>query len=77
MYRQHFELLLPDGNGMYRTLVGSTLSVITLTMIIVYASFKISDLAEKSNYKVMTRELLEYYDLTESFGPDDGFMIAA
>ena len=42
IYRQPFRLLLPDKNGMYRTLLGSILSVITLVLMITYASFKAS-----------------------------------
>ena len=40
IYRMPFRLLLPDDNGMYRTFLGTVLSVLTLIMVITYGGFK-------------------------------------
>lgn len=77
IYRQPFRLLLPDGNGMYRTFLGSLLSIITLVLIITYGSFKASELFSKQDYQVQKRELLDFYEEKEAFGADDGFAVAA
>ena len=52
MYRRPILLLLPDGHGMYRTLLGSLLSLLTLAVVITYGVYKTSDLIEKKDYKV-------------------------
>ena len=44
IYRQPFRLLLPDDMGMYRTFLGTILSLMTLVLPIVYAGFKMSAL---------------------------------
>ena len=76
MYRRPFLLLLPDENDMYRTLLGSVLSILTLTLVLTYAGFKTTDLVSMRNYRVQTQELHDFYDKKEGFGFDDGFMIA-
>ena len=54
-------MLLPDGNGMYRSYCGSTLSILTLIMLITFGSLKASELFSRQDYKVQTREQLEFY----------------
>ena len=60
IYRMPFRLLLPDENGMYRTFLGSVLSILTLVMIITFGGFKTSQLVGMLDYKVQTHEMLEY-----------------
>lgn len=62
---------------MYRTFLGSVLSIFTVVVVITYGGFKTSQLVGMLDYKVQTRELLEYYDDDEIFGAKDGFAIAA
>lgn len=77
IYRQPFRLLLPDEKGMYRTFLGSMLSILTIVTVGVFGVFKIYDLVNMTDYKVQTRELFSYYDQTEKFDAGDGFMVAA
>ena len=62
---------------MYRSYCGATLSILTLVTIITFGSLKASELFSMQDYKVQTREQLEYYRSDEAFGTRDGFMIAA
>lgn len=77
IYRMPFRLLLPDENGMYRTFLGTVLSILTLVMIITFGGFKTSQLVGMLDYKVQTHEMLEYFEATDKFGYQDGFSIAA
>ena len=61
---------------MYRTLLGSALSVITLALMITYASFKASELLGMHEYTVQTKEMLELYEVEQKFGASDGFIVA-
>lgn len=58
-------------------MLGSMLSILTLCVVIVYGGFKTSDLFNKRDYKIRQNNLHDYFDESESFGPKDGFMIAA
>ena len=53
---------------MYRTMLGSILSVITLVLMITYASFKASELLGMNEYTVQTKKMLELYEVEEKFG---------
>ena len=76
IYRQPFRLLLPDGNGMYRSLMGSIMSVITLALIITYGCFEASEVFGDRNYRVQTYDVTRFYSLDQGFGASDGFIIA-
>ena len=52
IYRLPFRLLLPDENGMYRTFLGSMLSLLTIVTVIIYGAYKTNDLVRKRDYKV-------------------------
>ena len=52
IYRQPFRLLLPDESGMYRTFMGSMLSLLTIVTVIIYGGYKTNDLVNKRDYKV-------------------------
>ena len=53
------------------------LSILTLAVMIAYGAFKTKTLFEKQDYRVQTTELFDYYDEDETFGAEDGFMLAA
>ena len=62
---------------MYRSFLGSLLSVATLALIITYGVYKAIEVFSKQDYKVQKRQLFEFYDSDEKFGAKDGFMVAA
>lgn len=62
---------------MYRTFLGSMLSILTLAVMIAYGAFKIKNLFELQDYRVTTTELADFYGDDSTFGTEDGFMLAA
>ena len=77
LYRQPFRLRLPDGFNEYRTFTGSILSIFTICVVLAYASFKITTMVKKDDYKVRTLDQVGGFEETERFGEDNGFLIAA
>ena len=53
---------MPDVSFMYRTLVGSVFTIVTLALVLTYAAFKTTDLISMHNYRLQTQELHEFYD---------------
>ena len=68
---------MPDHRDRYRTLLGSFLSVMTLVLVLAYAGYKLTDLMDYNDYKLMKVEQENFYDMRDPFGDSDGFMIAA
>lgn len=56
LYREPFNLVLPDGKTQYRTLLGSILSIITIVVVMSYGSIKMASMVNYSDYKVQVRE---------------------
>ena len=52
IYKEPINLWLPDGEKYYRTVTGSILSVITISIVSLYAIYKLSDLLEMNEYKI-------------------------
>ena len=53
LYKQPFNFLMPDHRENYRSLLGSLLSVVTFALMISYAAYKLIDLIEYNDYKLM------------------------
>ena len=51
IYRRPFQLLLPDQRNYHRTFIGSILSVITLLIILSYATYQMGALL--SDYRIL------------------------
>ena len=77
LYTQPFRLMLPDGQNQYRTFTGAMLSIFTVCVVLAYASFKISTMVSKDDYKVRTLDQAGDFEDTKMFGEDNGFIIAA
>ena len=56
---------------------GSILSIYTVTLIIVYASFKLENLVKYKDYRVQENNQVDLYAQTDSFGYKFGFSFAA
>lgn len=52
LYRRPFMFLLPDKMPMYRSLLGSVLSILTVVAIISYATYKLIQLEGLEDYKI-------------------------
>ena len=52
LYKQPFRLLLPDGKNEYRTCTGALMSISTLLVVLLYASYKITILISNESYLV-------------------------
>ena len=53
LYEKPFNFLMPDHRERYRSLLGSLLSVLTFALVLSYAGYKIVDLIEFNDYKLM------------------------
>ena len=52
LYKQPFRLLLPDGKNEYRTCTGALMSISTLLVVLLYATYKITILVSNESYLV-------------------------
>ena len=53
-YRTPFRLLLPGNTDQYRTVLGTIFTVLTLSLVLSYATYKLQDLLDlSSDYKLM------------------------
>ena len=70
-------MLLPDQKNQYRTFIGAMLSVMSIIIVLVFASNKINHLLSYTQYKVQSRHHTFHYDNSERITADHGFMLAA
>ena len=77
MYRRPFHLFLPDNQSLYRSFLGAMLSIMTILLLSSYALWKLANLINRKDYTVRMYDQENFYDIKESFGPEDGFMLAA
>ena len=70
-------MLLPDEQGLYRTQLGAMLSILTLLLVIIYGSFKMSTLVNMYDYSVQVRSVGGYFEETQKFHARNGLMFAA
>ena len=49
----------------------------TLILVLAYAGYKFTDLMDYNDYKLMKVDQENFYDMRDSFGSPDGFMLAA
>ena len=68
---------LPDETNKFRTLIGATLSLLTLLVLLLFASYKLISLISLDEYKVQVRDMDDYYSSTANFTSKDGLAIAA
>ena len=69
--------MMPDHRDRYRTILGSVLSIITFTLILGYGSYKITNLIDYDDFKLLKFEKENFYDMKEPFTSKEGLMIAA
>ena len=77
IYKKPIQLRQPDGADEYRTCMGSLLSCCTLAILALYASYKLTSLANYEDYKVLYRIQEHYYSSADWFGKEEGFKVAA
>ena len=49
-YKRPFSLLMPENTDRYRTFVGAFFTIVTLLVVLSYASYKFNDLLNQSDY---------------------------
>lgn len=54
LYKVPFMFMMPDGKPMYRTLLGSVLSIITVVVLLSYAVYKSIVMGNLNDYKIKT-----------------------
>ena len=70
-------MMLPDNNDRYKTQLGACLSVLTIIVMLSFASYKMSVLLTQSDYKVLERSEADYFESTDEFGVAQHFQVAA
>ena len=56
MYRQPFRLRFPDNADMYRTMLGSILSLITVVAMLGFAGYKLQVMQARDDFRVQLRD---------------------
>lgn len=69
--------MLPDHMPMYRSLLGSVLSLTTVIIIAFYAVFKFAILVNRQDFNIKQYTRENFYDSSFSFSQIDGFQVAA
>ena len=64
---------MPDEEHTYRTFCGSILSIFTVIIIMLYASYKMAIMFSFADYKVQLRDLEDYFEEMDVFGSKEGF----
>ena len=77
IYKKPIQLRQPDGADEYRTCMGSLLSFCTIAILALYASYKLTSLANFEDYKVLYRIQEHYFESDDWFGKKEGFKVAA
>lgn len=77
IYKEPFLLQLPDKQDKYQTMSGAILSVLTFVLLLSYAIVKIDDLISLQDYRVQYTKVSDHFSNRDTFGYDDGFMLAA
>ena len=77
LYRRPFLFYLPDRKTMYRSLLGSVLSVITVSIMLSYATYKLVELSSLNSYKINKATQEYFYSSSFTFSEIDGFHVAA
>lgn len=67
LFDQPFYFMMPDHRDRYRTILGSLLSILTFTLIIGYGTYKITDLIDYKEFKLLKFEKENFYDMREPF----------
>ena len=69
--------MMPNQNDYYRSYLGTFMSLLTIIIIISYASFKFRDLLQFSDYQLLEIIQENYFTDQDTFSTDDGFHVAA
>ena len=77
IYPIPFYFLLPDGSEHYRTISGACFSICTFMLLIMYSSYNLTNMLQKSDYKILDQAQENFYTNADTFSADDGFSIAA
>ena len=77
LYRQPLLMLLPDGKNEYRTFTGAMLSILTIMVVLTYASFKFNAMIMREEFNLRSMDLASDFLETERFDESHGFIVAA
>ena len=78
LFRQPFRFLLPDREDMYRTFLGSSLSLLCFIILLGFGALKVTALATSSDYKIQVHDKKFFYDDVDEFTFDESqFMVSA
>ena len=67
LFRTPFRLIMPGNTDQYRSMLGSIFTIITLMLLLSYASFKFSTLAKYEDYRLMEEVQQDYFKVTDEF----------
>ena len=76
MFKEPFQLILPDGKGKYRSFVGAVLSIMTLSTVLTYFVYKVNVIINFNDFDVQISDFEQFYDTEDVFSHEDGLMIA-
>ena len=67
IYALPFRLYMTDSQNTYKTLLGFTMTVLTLVLVSGYAAYKFTVLLDIDDYKIQIRNYDNYYDIHDDF----------
>ena len=70
-------MLIPDHKEEYRTCVGALLSVVSLLLLVIYASYKFQVLTNLHDYTVQEALLKNHFEIEQHILRANGFAIAS
>ena len=77
MYRRPFYFMMPDKKEFYRSVCGTILSLMVLMIVLSYGSYKIKDLVEFKDYRLLESRVDNYFEDSANFTTNEGFHVAA
>ena len=68
---------MPSNTDRYRTFVGTFFTIVTLIIVLSYATYKFNDLLNQSDYQLRSENQEHYFAVNEPFSVENGFQVAA
>ena len=69
--------MMPDKKEFYRSICGTILSLMVILVVLSYGSYKIKDLVEFKDYRLLETRVDNYFEDSANFTTNEGFHIAA
>ena len=69
--------MMPDKKEFYRSICGTILSLMVLLVVLSYGSYKIKDLVEFKDYRLLESKVDNYFEDSANFTTNEGFHVAA